>query len=161
MKRSALLVVAIFASASASLSAQQKPAAPGTPARALPATHGSAAGTVHRVRMTVTGTHQAFQPAVVNVKQGDIVEFVNVSGFPHNVAFEPGKIPAGASPVLMAAMANRMGSTLMGPMMTQANQTYRVSFAGAPVGAYEVFCLPHKAMGMKMVVNVQSPPARR
>jgi plastocyanin len=160
MKRSALLVVSIFAVGAASLSAQQR--TPSTAPQGLPATRAAAAtGAVTRVRMTGTGTTQKFEPAVLNVKVGDVVEFVNVSGFPHNVAFEPAKIPAGASPVLMAAMANRMGNSLMGPMMTQANQTYRVSFAGAPVGAYEVFCMPHKAMGMKMTINVAASASRR
>jgi plastocyanin len=60
-------------------------------------------------------------------------------------------------------MTNRLGP-LQGPMMTQANQTYRVSFAGAPVGTYDYFCLPHKALNMKGVVTVQAgaaAPARR
>ncbi len=39
-------------------------------------------------------------------------------------------------------------------MMMAANETYRISFAGAPVGAYHYFCLPHKALGMIGVITV-------
>ena len=151
MKRSTLLMVSFLALGASSLAAQA------TPAAARPAAR---AGNVVRVRMTQNGARYLFEPAVLTVKQGDIVEFVNVSGGPHNVAFEPGKIPANAAPVLNAAMANRM-SPLMGPMMTAANQAYRVSFAGAPTGTYEVFCMPHKAMNMKMTITVQASTGRR
>ena len=152
MKRSASLLVTVMAFGAVSLSAQARPA---TPAQSTPAAGRPAQGNIVRVRMVMTGTKPMFQPAAITVKQGDIVEFVNVSGFPHNVSFETTKIPAGAAPVLNASMPNRM-QPLMGPMMTTANQAYRVSFAGAPVGTYEVYCMPHKPMGMKMVVTVQA-----
>ena len=84
-----------------------------------------------------------------------LVEFVNVSGGPHNIEFEKSKIPAGAEAVLNANMANRLGS-VQGPMMMQPNAVYRVSFANAPLGAYDYFCLPHKAMNMKGIITVQA-----
>jgi plastocyanin len=155
MKRSASLALSILAFGAVSLSAQTRAA---TPAQAAPASR-PAQGNIVRVRMVMQGTKPLFQPAAVTVKQGDIVEFVNVSGGPHNVTFEATKIPAGAATVLNNAMPNRM-SPLMGPMMTAANQAYRVSFAGAPVGSYEIYCMPHKAMGMKMVVTVQPSTPR-
>lgn len=160
MMRTASLAVTILTLGAASLAAQASKAPPTS--TALPTSRG-ATGTTVRVRMVGQGTRMLFEPANFTVKQGDVVEFVNISGFPHNVAFEPGKIPAGALDVLNRAMANRM-TNLTGPMMTQVNQTYRVSFAGAPVGTYEYFCLPHKAMGMKGVITVQAgaaAPARR
>jgi plastocyanin len=152
MKRSALLSIAALALGAVSLAAQASKA----PAAQRPAA--AAAGTVIHVRMMQQGTVYKFDPANFTVHPGDIVEFLNVSGFPHNVGFEPAKIPAGAADVLNRAMAQRMGN-LQGPMMTQPNQTYRVSFAGAPVGTYDYFCLPHKAMGMKGVITVAA--ARR
>lgn len=156
MKRIVSLVVSILALGAASLSAQTRAA---TPAQAALPTRTPPAGRVVRVRMVMNGTHPLFEPAALTVKQGDIVEFVNVSGAPHNVSFEAPKIPAGAAAVLNASMASKM-MPLMGPMMTTANQAYRVSFAGAPVGTYEVFCMPHKALGMKMVVTVQPSTGR-
>ena len=113
----------------------------------------SAAQTTHHVKMQMQGSHYMFSPANFTIHQGDVVVFENVSGFPHNVSFEASQIPAGAASVLNAAMANRTGN-LPGPMFTQAGQTYSVSFAGAPAGAYHYFCLPHKAMGMVGVITV-------
>ena len=157
MKRTASLAASMLLVAAGSLAAQARPAAAAAQQHAA-APAGAAAtkpGAITRVRMVQNGTHYTFEPANLRVKQGDIVEFVNVSGGPHIVAFEAAKIPAGAADVLNRAMPNRMGP-LGGPMMTAANQAYRVNFAGAPVGTYEVFCLPHKAMGMKGVITVQA-----
>lgn len=106
-----------------------------------------------QVQMVQQGSAYKFVPANFTVHPGDVVEFVNISGFPHNVGFEANQIPAGAATVLNAAMARRSGS-LLGPMMMAAHETYRVSFAGAPVGAYHYFCLPHKALGMVGVITV-------
>ena len=156
MKRVALLAVPAMVLGAASLSAQARPASPTATARA----GAPAAGSVIRVRMLQNGARYTFDPANFTVKQGDIVEFVNASGFPHNVEFEATKIPAGAADVLNRNMPNRLGN-VQGPMMTQANATYRVSFAGAPVGTYEYFCLPHKALNMKGVITVQAAGAAR
>ena len=142
MKRVVLLSAAALMFGAASLAAQtSKAPAPRT------------AGRTVRVRMLQQGTAYKFDPANFTVHPGDIVEFVNVSGFPHNVGFEPNQIPAGAATVLNAKMAQR-ASSLLGPMMQAANQTYRISFAGAPAGAYHYFCLPHKALGMTGVIAV-------
>lgn len=110
-------------------------------------------GRTVRVQMVQQGSAYKFVPANFSVHPGDVVEFVNGSGFPHNVGFEPNQVPAGAATVLNAAMAHRSGS-LLGPMMMAAHETYRISFVGAPVGAYHYFCLPHKALGMIGVITV-------
>ena len=145
MKHTAKLVVAAMALGASSLFAQAKN--PG----ARPATP-----TIVRVQMKQKdASHYVFEPANLTVHPGDIVEFVNVSGFPHNVGFDPAHIPAGAQAVLDKNMPSRT-SSLLGPMMQQANQTYRVSFAGAPAGTYNYFCLPHRALGMTGVITVQA-----
>ena len=151
MTRAALLLIPVLATSAVTLSAQARPGT--SPAR--PTGAAAAQGTVFRVRMTQTGARYQFEPASFTVKPGDIVEFVNVSGGPHNVEFEKAKIPAGAEAVLNANMAGRMGS-VQGPMMMQPNQVYRVSFANAPLGTYDYFCLPHRAMNMKGVITVQA-----
>jgi len=150
MKRVVLVAVLSLALGAATLSAQAAPAAPARPA---------AAGNVVRVRMIQNGARYVFEPANFTVKVGDVVEFVNVSGGPHNIEFEKAKIPAGAEAVLNAGMPNRM-SSLQGPMMVTPNQTYRINFAGAPVGTYDYFCLPHKAMGMVGKITVQAAARR-
>ncbi|MDP3775144.1 MAG: plastocyanin/azurin family copper-binding protein [Gemmatimonadales bacterium] len=106
-----------------------------------------------RVRMLQAGTQFKFEPAGIRINPGDIVEFVNVSGMPHNVQFYPNRIPAGAKDVLNRAMAQRMGD-VAGPMMMQPNQVYRINFAGAPQGTYDYMCLPHQALGMKATIIV-------
>jgi plastocyanin len=151
MTRTTLLAIPALALCAATLSAQSRAATPG----AVPTAAAKTQGTVIRVRMTQTGARYAFEPANFTVRQGDIVEFVNISGFPHNVQFEKTKIPAGAEAVLNTNMTGRLGN-LQGPMMMQPNQVYRVSFANAPVGTYDYFCLPHKAMNMKGVITVQA-----
>ena len=149
MQRKAfLLIPALALGASATLFAQAQPAAPAQrpaqPAAGAPAL---------RVQMKQVGARYVFEPANFTVKVGDVVEFVNVNGFPHNVQFEPGKIPAGAADVLNRNMPNRLGP-LQSPMFTRPNETYRISFAGAPVGTYDYFCLPHKALGMTGRITV-------
>jgi plastocyanin len=108
------------------------------------------------VRMIQQGSRYLFQPNGLRIQPGDIVEFVNVSGGPHNVQFYPNRIPAGAREVLNRAMAQRMGD-LASPMFTTPNQKYTVNFAGAPQGTYDFFCLPHQALGMKGTIIVGQP----
>jgi plastocyanin len=144
-----MMAVTMMTAGALSLSAQQ-----GQSVRQA-AQAGQAAGATIRVQMKQVGARYVFEPANFTVRVGDVVEFVNVNGFPHNVQFEPAKIPAGAADVLNRAMPNRM-APLAGPMMTQPNAVYRISFAGAPVGTYDYFCLPHKALGMTGRITVQA-----
>ena len=118
------------------------------------ATRPAAPPTTHRIRMVQAGSAYKFDPAALTIKVGDVVEFVNVSGGPHNIQFDKDHIPAGAQEVLNRAMARRQG-VLQGPFMTAANETYSVSFAGAPKGTYAFFCLPHQALGMKGTITVE------
>ena len=114
----------------------------------------SAPPATHRIRMMQAGSQYKFEPANVTIKVGDVVEFVNVSGGPHNIQFDKDHIPAGAKEVLNRAMGQRMGD-LQGPFLTKPNDVYRVSFAGAPKGTYAFFCLPHQALGMKGTITVE------
>jgi len=134
-------------------------AAPAAPAASAPANTGAAAeqhkGPVVEVKMTGNGTTQAaFDPATVTIKPGTTVRFINVSGGPHNVAFYADSVPKGGADVLKKGMPNQMGD-LTGPFVTQPNEKYDVSFAGAPAGTYKAYCMPHVALGMKLTVNVK------
>lgn len=111
-------------------------------------------GPVVEVNMTGAGTVFKFEPAVITVPVGGTARFINVSGGPHNVAFYPDSIPAGAADQLNAAMANRMDN-LAGPFLINLNDRYDVSFAGLPAGVYKGFCTPHLALGMKFTLTVQ------
>jgi plastocyanin len=113
-----------------------------------------ATGTVHEVEMLLTsGGDYVFRPAHLTVNVGDRVQWINVSGGPHNVAFYPERIPAGAKEYLNAAMANRMGN-LTGPLLIQSRAVYEIAFDGAPLGAYDYFCTPHEMLGMKARLTV-------
>lgn len=146
MKRTAMVALALAALGSGLLEAQS---------RSSGAARQGAQGSTVRVQMKQIGTRYVFEPANFTVRVGDVVEFINVNGFPHNVQFEPQRIPAGAAEVLNRNMPNRMGP-LAGPMMLQPNQVYRVSFADAPAGTYDYFCLPHKPLGMTGTITVRA-----
>ena len=118
-----------------------------------PAPMAPASGTTHEVTMTLEGSEYKFVPASLTIKAGDQVRFKDVSGGPHNVQFYADSIPAGAAAALDAGMPDKMGS-LMSPMV-ETGGAYTISFAGAPVGDYKFYCLPHQAMGMKGMITVQ------
>ena len=108
----------------------------------------------HVVRMTMSGATARFEPATVTVHPGDRVRFVVVSGAPHNVSFDPEKVPADMRRVLAAAMPNPM-QPLSGPLLLNEGDSYTISFAGVKPGRYEFYCLPHVGMAMKGVVVVR------
>lgn len=111
-------------------------------------------GRVHEVRMELRDGQYLYDPANLTIKVGDAVRWINISGFPHNVSFYQDQIPAGAVDFLRTAMPNQM-SPLNGPLFTDSLATYEINFAGAPSGAYNYFCLPHEALGMKGRLTVQ------
>ena len=110
--------------------------------------------TTHEVRMVQVGQQYRFEPASVTIHPGDRIRFTNVSGGPHNVSFDPTKVPAASKAALSAGMPGQI-QELWGPLMTEANGTYTVSFTGVRPGSYEFFCMPHMAMGMRGTITVQ------
>ena len=123
------------------------------PSAAAPAAE-AAGGANHDVTMTLEGSTYKFDPAELSIKAGDVVTFHNKSGGPHNVSFWADSIPAGAADKLKASMPDQM-APLEGPLLTEQDGTYKVSFAGAPTGEYKFYCLPHLALGMKGKITVQ------
>jgi plastocyanin len=137
--------------ASQAQAAMPAAAAPAAPAEAAPAPQGA----VVEVKMTGDGTTKAaFEPATLTIKPGTTVRFLNVSGGPHNIAFYGDSIPKGAAEALKKGMPNPMGD-LVGPFITQPNEKYEVSFAGAPAGTYRGYCMPHVALGMHITITVK------
>ena len=122
---------------------------------ATPAPTAEPAGAVVEVKMTGNGTSQAsFEPNKLTIKTGTTVRFINVSGGPHNVAFYGDSVAKGGADALKKGMPNPMGD-LTGPFLTQPNEKYDVSFAGAPAGVYKGYCMPHVALGMHITITVQ------
>lgn len=97
---------------------------------------------VHQVRMVMNGAISRFEPATLTIHPGDQVRFVNVSGGPHNVAFDAATVPADAKAALTAGMPNQIDE-LWGPLMSAPGATYTLSFAGVKPGRYPYFCVPH------------------
>ena len=128
---------------------------PTPPAGGTQAAGGAAiTGTTHEVRMLLDGQTYKFDPANLTIKQGDGVKWIMVSGGPHNVAFDPAKIPDDVESVLVANMPNQQ-APLSGPYLTQPNDAYTVSFAGVKPGTYDYVCTPHVMMGMTGKITVQ------
>jgi plastocyanin len=119
-----------------------------------PAAAPAATGATHDVNMELQGSTYKFDPAELTIKSGDIVQFHNKTGGPHNVSFWSDSIPKGAADKLTAGMPDQMGP-LQGPLLAEPDKTYKVSFAGAPAGEYKFYCLPHLALGMHGKITVQ------
>ena len=148
----ALAIAALACGGGEKAGQQAQQAAP--PAGGQPAAAPAATGTVHEVQMELKDNKYQFEPATLTIKVGDTVKWINASGGPHNVSFYPDKIPAGAADVLGAAMANRMGP-VAGPLITDSLGVYQISFANAPAGTYNYYCIPHEALGMKATLIIQ------
>lgn len=119
-----------------------------TPEAATPA---PAMGATHDVNMVQQGADYRFVPAELTIKVGDVVNFHNVSGGPHNIEFWADSIPAGAAAALIADMPggpDKFQGELSSPLLTDVGATYSITFAGVPTGEYKFTCYPHMAMGM-------------
>jgi plastocyanin len=121
-----------------------------SPSAAAPA----ATGKTHDVNMVLDGSKYKYDPDNLTIKSGDVIRFHNKSGGPHNVSFWPDSVPSGAADALKKNMPNQM-APLEGPLLTEPDATYEVSFAGAPKGDYKFYCLPHLALGMRGKLSVQ------
>jgi plastocyanin len=114
----------------------------------------AATGATHDVSMELQGSTYKFEPAELTIKSGDVVQFHNKSGGPHNVSFWTDSIPAGAAEKLTAGMPDQM-APLQGPLLAEQDAVYKVTFAAAPAGVYKFYCLPHLALGMHGKITVQ------
>jgi plastocyanin len=106
------------------------------------------------VNMIQKGAGMRFEPSDITVEHGDAIKFVNVSGGPHNVAFDPAKIPAPAKGPLSTGMPGQL-SPLTGPFIATPNGTYTMTVATVPAGKYPYFCTPHVSMGMTGTITVK------
>ena len=129
----------------------EKKAEEAAPAAEAPAA--AATGATHDVNMQLDGTTYHYVPAELTIKVGDVVNFHNVSGGPHNVQFWGDSIPAGAADKLSGGMPDQM-SPLASPLLVEPNAVYSVTFTGTPAGDYKFYCLPHLAMKMVGKITV-------
>jgi len=114
----------------------------------------AATGATHDIKMIGDEKGYRFEPATVTIKSGDAVRFTMIGGGPHNIAFDPGTVPAESQSQLDANMDQKM-SELSSPMMMNPNEAYIISFGGVKPGVYPFHCTPHLALGMKGTITVQ------
>jgi len=129
-----------------------------TTAAPAPAPTGAAAfvaptGTIHEVRMVGDATGYRYEPATITVKPGDGIKFINASGGPHNVAFDPAAIPADQKDQLWANMPNAIDGS--SPTFVTPNEEWILSIGNIKPGKYPYFCTPHLAMNMRGEITVQ------
>jgi plastocyanin len=137
--------------------AEDQPAAgpaAGASEQQAPAAAPAGTGKTHDVNMVLDGSKYKFDPDNLTIQSGDVVRYHNKSGGPHNVSFWPDSVPGGAADVLKKNMPDQM-APLEGPLLTEPEAVYQVSYAGAPKGEYKFYCLPHLALGMKGTVTVK------
>ena len=135
------------------------PAAEAAPAPAAPAGEAApaaaATGATVNVDMVLEGTAYKYVPAEIKAKSGDVLNFKNVSGGPHNVAFKAGAVPSGAEGPIDAALGSNKMGPLTGNLIVEANKVFTLATTGFPKGDYEFHCTPHEALGMKGKLTVE------
>ncbi|MFQ6047505.1 MAG: plastocyanin/azurin family copper-binding protein [Gemmatimonadales bacterium] len=154
---SVALVVAIVALSCGDRSSEAGGAAESTPLELDTAT---STGLVHKVDMLLTGDGRyVYRPDTLRIRRGDAVRWIMVSGPPHNVSFYAERVPRGGERFLRTAMPReRKISPLGGRVMSEIGDSFEISFAGAPLGEYDYFCVPHEVVGMKGAIVVEEPP---
>jgi plastocyanin len=114
-----------------------------------------AAQATHVVRLTADPGNKEyrFDPSVVSVKPNDVVVFRVVSGAPHSVVFEGGRLSSQARAALNAALVRRAGD-LSSPLLTNSGTEYRLVVPPLAPGSYPFYCLPHRAYDMRGELQV-------
>jgi len=131
--------------------AVEAPAAPAAAAGAMAAM--PITGTTHTVNMIGDEKGYRYEPAEITVKAVDGINFVNVKGGPHNVAFDAAAV--GAAGAQLAANMPESSGELAGKMLVTDGEAWTMSFGGVAPGSYTAICTPHQAMNMMMKITVQ------
>ena len=98
---------------------------------------------VHLVAQPESESYR-FEPASIEAKPGDVLQFRVMSGAPHNVVFEGRGMPDAVHQAWNSALTRRAGD-LSGPLLGRNGMTYRVLVPAVPAGTYHFFCLTHRA----------------
>ena len=109
---------------------------------------------MHVVNMIGDGAGYRFDPSTIRARAGDGVRFVFVSSGPHNVAFDPARLPGGQKEQLWANMGenSQNGSS---PMMLTTGEEWTLSLGKLASGTYPFVCTPHFAMNMKGEIIIE------
>lgn len=108
-----------------------------------------AGGVTQGVQIRVVMQGQRFSPARVAATVVDTIIFELESGGPHNIAFDPDSIPAGALAQLARAMGNDPRFLVTPEMLITRGETFTLPLVGLPPGTYPFICTPHYGSGMR------------
>lgn len=109
---------------------------------------------VHEIQIRGEGREgNRFDPAVVQARPGDVLDFRAVSGAPHSVVFEPAGISDADQAALNSAMVRRSGN-LTSPILTASGHHYRFTVPRLTPGRYRFFCLAHRAFDERGELDV-------
>jgi plastocyanin len=95
-----------------------------------------------------------FSPSRVSARPGDVLLFRAVSGTPHSIVFEGGKLSGSAHEALNGAMLRR-SADLSSPLLTPDGAEYRIVVPALPAGPYPFFCLPHRAYDERGTLHIR------
>ena len=114
-------------------------------------------GTVHEVQMLLTDDgNYRYVPDELTIKVGETVRWINVNGFPHNVAFYEDKIPEGSASTLATLIpAEGKLAPLSSQLFLQPDQQIEITFVGVPTGDYGYYCTPHEPLGMVATLTIE------
>ena len=125
-----------------------------TPAPAAAGTAAPITGTIHEVAMVGDDKGMRFEPANITVKAGDGIKFTTKGIGPHNVAFDPAKVPADVKGQLDANFGTDKMGELSSGLKMNPGESFTLSLGGIKAGTYEFNCTPHIAMNMKGTITV-------
>jgi plastocyanin len=125
-----------------------------TPAPAAAGTAAPITGTIHEVAMVGDDKGMRYEPANITVKAGDGIKFTTKSLGPHNVAFDPAKIPADVKAQLDANFGTDKMGELSSGLKMNPGESFTLSLGAIKPGTYEFNCTPHLAMNMKGTITV-------
>ncbi len=108
------------------------------------------------LRIEMTGAR--FTPARVVATVADTLVFELVSGGPHNVAFDPDSIPAGAREGLARNLGADPRFLVVPEMLIERGEVLELPLAGLPPGTYRFYCTPHLGGGMEGRLELRAAP---
>lgn len=112
-------------------------------------------GQVHRVRLLQgRGDVFRFEPRRIEIKPGDVVEFLAETGGPYVVGFADSDLDPRDRALLDQALPERSGP-LRGPVLSRPGSSFRFTVPPVSRKSYRLICFTHLAYRMEGVLVVR------